>query len=386
MQFRISKERQRRGITCSTRKLSVALVLVVALYLVLLWSIVGVPSSLEAVTPLGISLGARSHDFPVIQGSNTNDQGVITIAIASTITACGSDRFAEGAAILKYSIDLTSIHGPKGGKYDYKMYILHHPEALECSLPLKDLGFQLVERPTPVNVSDIRGDILRERIVRNGCCGERELIKLEAYRLTQHPMVIHLDLDVLVMKPMDPAIDLMLHPERAATMNLSSFVMWPENPIPDHISLMFTKDYNVVSPRRKDKPFQGGFFMIKPSLETYRDFVNIVREGDYLDTRRAKGWGGKVGPFHGGMTIQGLLPWYYEYLHPGQVVELNRCVYNNMADNPTTELSVNDVAQGYCRTNQKVSAVVAGICVGLNHRPPQPFDLLVITFLAMRGL
>lgn len=306
-------------------------------------------------------MGSMRINKKATRNRESDKDEVITIGIASTITACGSglpgsDGFTEGAAVLKYSIDLTSIHGPKGGKYDYKMYILHHPDALECSLPLVDLGFELVQRPTPVNVSDIRGEVLRERIVRNGCCGEKELIKLEAYRLVEHPIVIHLDLDVLVMKPMDPAIDLMLYPERAATMNLSSFVMWPENPIPDEISLMFTKDYNVVAPRRRDKPFQGGFFMIKPSLKTYEEFVNIVRGGDYIDTPRAKGWGGKVGPFHGGMTIQGLLPWYFEYLHPGQAVELNRCVYNNMADNPSTEPSVNDVAQGLCRTNQEVRA------------------------------
>lgn len=54
------------------------------------------------------------------------------------------------------------------------------------------------------------------------------------------------------------------------------------------------------------------------------------------------------------MTIQGLLPWYYEYLHPNQAVELNRCVYNNMADNPTTDEAIQDVAQGRCRTNQEV--------------------------------
>ena len=58
------------------------------------------------------------------------------------------------------------------------------------------------------------------------------------------------------------------------------------------------------------------------------------------------------------MTIQGLLPYYYEHLHPGRAVELNRCVYNNMADNPTTEEAIHDVAQGSCRTNEKVRTFV----------------------------
>lgn len=353
------------GVTCSMRKLMTALAVILALYFALLLSTLG--SSIPIDTPVrpridigtsrtGVNKAASSSARDTSSG--LKDENIITIGIASTITACGTDRFTEGAAVLKYSIDLTSINGSKGGKYNYKMYILHHPDALECALPLKDLGFELLERPTPVNVSAIQGDVLRERIVRNGCCGEKELIKLEAFRLVQHPIVIHLDLDVLVMKPMDPAIDLMLYPDRASTININSFVMWPKQPIPNQISLMYTKDYNVVAPRRRDKPFQGGFFMIKPSLDTYTEFVNIVREGDYIDLPRAKGWGGKVGPFHGGMTIQGLLPWYYEYLHPGQAVELNRCAYNNMADNPTMEISVNDTAQGRCRTNEEVLQIV----------------------------
>lgn len=355
---KIREERRRRPprwiiLSCTTRKLSILLSIILSLYVVLLWSAIGANTNHHHVRGPLFGAGVSGH------GVNTmmEDGAVITIGIASTITACGSDKFTEGAAVLKYSIDLTSIHGPKGGKYDYKMYILHHPDALECSLPLVDLGFELLERPTPINVSDIKGDVLRERIVNNGCCGEKELIKLEAFRLTQHPVVIHLDLDVLVMQPMDPAIDLMLHPKQQASQNkeqLESFLMWPDKPIPEEISLMFTKDYNVVAPRRPDKPFQGGFFMIKPSLDTYNEFIRIVREGDYRDDRKGRGWGGKVGPFHGGMTIQGLLPWYYEYLHPNQAVELNRCVYNNMADNPTTDEAIQDVAQGRCRTNQEV--------------------------------
>ncbi len=324
-------------------------------YLALIWFTIGVTNDAGALPRNGNDYRVGSNHSQHWKSVITSNS-VITIGIVSTITGCGSDPFTEGAAVLKYSIDLTSIHGPKGGKYNYKMYIMYHPDAVECALPLMDLGFELVERQTPVNVSDIQGDILRERIVRNGCCGERELIKLEAFRLIQHPLIIHLDLDVLVLRPMDPAIDLMLQPSLAVQEKpmVESFLMWPEKAIPEDISLMFTKDYNIVGPRRMDKPFQGGFFMIKPNLDTYNEFIQIVREGDYRDQRGNSGWGGVVGPFYGGMTIQGLLPWYYEHLHPGRAVELNRCLYNNMADNPTTEPAIHDVPQGLCRTNQEV--------------------------------
>ena len=56
------------------------------------------------------------------------------------------------------------------------------------------------------------------------------------------------------------------------------------------------------------------------------------------------------------MTIQGLIPYYYEYLHneTGGGVELNRCIYNQMADNPTTQRTVKDIPQGNCRTGEEV--------------------------------
>jgi hypothetical protein len=365
-----SRRKRRTLFKCSVRKAGFVLVALLLLYFQFLWSSINKNieyhqgnnnnnnSNKDKTIPRQFSQQRTQPQSQTKKKKPTKTaEDVVTIGIASTVTMCGTDPFYEGAAVLKYSIEMTSIHGTKGGKYDYKFYVMYHPDAKECVLPLKDLGFTLLERPTPVNVSDIEGDVLRERIVKNGCCGEKELIKLEAYRLTQHPVVVHLDLDVLVLKPMDDVIDLMRNPSSYianGNNNSNSPIMWPEKSIPDNISLIFTKDYNVVAPRRPDKPFQGGFFMVKPSKEIYQEIVEIVRKGDYTDKNNKKGWGGKVGPFHGGMTIQGLLPWYYEYLHPGMAVELNRCVYNNMADNPTTELTVNDIPQGRCRTNEEV--------------------------------
>jgi hypothetical protein len=154
---------------------------------------------------------------------------------------------------------------------------------------------------------------------------------------------------------MDDVIDFMLDPTKYRDSNTHKLkqqhhnlpIMWPDKEIPDDVQLLFTKDYNVVAPKRRDKPFQGGFFIIKPSIEVYNEFVDIVREGDY---HIKGGWGKKVGPFYGGMTIQGLLPWYYEYLHPGRAVELNRCAYNNMSDKPKLE---RDNGTERCRTNEE---------------------------------
>lgn len=50
------------------------------------------------------------------------------------------------------------------------------------------------------------------------------------------------------------------------------------------------------------------------------------------------------------MTIQGLFPWYYQYLQPGKSLELNRCIYNNMNDIPYLE---RNNGKKICRTNEK---------------------------------
>lgn len=49
------------------------------------------------------------------------------------------------------------------------------------------------------------------------------------------------------------------------------------------------------------------------------------------------------------MTFQGIIPYFYDHLHPGTGVELNHCVYNNMADNPRDKPTRNDIVSGHCR-------------------------------------
>jgi len=269
------------------------------------------------------------------------------IAYAVSVTGCGSDPITEGAAVLKHSIHRASIQNAGNddsvGRYDYKMYAIYHPNARSCAMPLEKLGYTLLERETPVAVKDIKGDFLRKKIVNNGCCGEKELIKLEAYTLTDHPIVVHLDLDTLVLKPMDALFDLMLGTRLDAS---GMDIMWPDEPLPKQIDAYFTRDYNMVGPGTKYKPVQGGLLVLRPSMESYKEFVDIVREGDF---RQGKGWGGKVGPFYGSMTFQGIIPYFYDVLHPGRTVELNRCIYNQMCDNPRTKPTVNDVVNGDCR-------------------------------------
>ena len=107
----------------------------------------------------------------------------------------------------------------------------------------------------------------------------------------------------------------------------------------------------MVNPGRKHKPVQGGFLVLRPDQSVYNEYVEILKEGDY---RENYGWGGsRVGPFYGGLTVQGILPYYYDILHKDQSVDLNRCVYDQMCDNPRDQKTVDDVAQGKCRTGEE---------------------------------
>jgi hypothetical protein len=169
----------------------------------------------------------------------------VTIGFAVTVTGCGSDPITEGAAVLKHAIHLASVHGNLGGRYDYKMYAIYHPDGASCAAPLKDLGYEMVRRETPVAVKDIQGDFLRENIEKNGCCGEKELVKLEAYTLIEHPVVVHLDLDVLILKPMDALFDWMLVDPEDLKSVYDTFdvpIMWPEMEKPQKVNAFFTRD------------------------------------------------------------------------------------------------------------------------------------------------
>jgi len=256
-----------------------------------------------------------------------------TIAYAVTITNCGSPleadfQIAEGAAVLQYSVHRSSVHGNLGGRYDYKMYAIYHPEAKDCVGSLAELGYTLIERDSPVQVEEIKGKFLRERLPKSGCCGEKELIKFEAFTLTDHPAIVLLDLDVIIMKPLDDLFDWMLHGKRAPDHHL----MWPNKPVTvTDIRLFYVTDYQMGVPDHEIKPVQGGFTIFRPDPRVLEEIKATVREGQYFD---GSGWYNKTGMYWGSTTFQGLIPYYFFIKDPGHAVELHWCIHDNMASSP----------------------------------------------------
>ncbi len=231
-----------------------------------------------------------------------------------------------------------------------------HPTAESCSSIFRSLGYTVQIRDTPFNVTDIKLQFLRENVVKSGCCGEKEYLKLYAYTLLEYPIVVHLDLDSLVLKPMDDLFLAMLGTDyhsstgsgsgdvkfsTEVTFARSRIPVMFDNPLPaKSIDAYFTRDYNMIYPGHKHVGVQGGFLVVKPSMDAFHEYVDIVLEGKFV---KGAGWDGTYGGYFGAQQIQGICSYFYDARHPGTGVELNRCYYNNMADEPR------QTSSGKCR-------------------------------------
>jgi hypothetical protein len=271
-------------------------------------------SSFASFADEWLSSNPIHHNGATVQKTNaitipkeSKGKNATTVAFVVVVTGC-SDDFAvfDGAAVLAYSIHQNSIHGPNGGRYDYDSYVFHHSNASECALPLQKLGYIVGERDTPVAIADIRNEAFQSHIQTSGCCGERELIKFEAFTLTQYPVVVLLDVDTLVLQPLDRLFDFVLNathvPDPDDLMYVGKPAMLGMNTnvtIPEKIDLLYTSDYPMVEPTRLVKPTQGGFAVLRPNMKVYYDIIEIVKEGDYHFD--GGGWGGRTGIFWGGM-------------------------------------------------------------------------------------
>jgi hypothetical protein len=52
--------------------------------------------------------------------------------------------------------------------------------------------------------------------------------------------------------------------------------------------------------------------------------------------------------------VSGIFPYYYDALHPGETVDLNRCIHNQMADSPRTVNQKDPSKLGKCKTSEEV--------------------------------
>jgi len=296
------------------------------------------------------------------------------IAYAITVTKDGP--FVDGALVLGYAAQ--KYHSAAKGfpsAYDVELVAFAAPSVVTTIPILEKFGWKVVRRPLPVSLEEIQNQDYAQKMRDSGCCGADEFLKLWAYTLTEYHRVVHLDMDSIVLKNLDELFSI-------------------------DKELLYTGDYNMKG-RCKYAPVQGGFLVIKPSMQTFEEFRAIIRKGNHGPA----GWeGSHIGNFWGGQTIQGILPYCtcsyicfsltllsltflvslyplvslslrsptpdldYNILKPGAALELNRCVYNCMVDNPyQANTKICQDGQPTCQdcrlqTPEKVSSAHFTIC------------------------
>lgn len=164
------------------------------------------------------------------------------IAYAVSITGCNPrEKFVllDDAAVLHQSIRLASNQS----RYGYHMMAFVHHDASECAPYLSKLGYEVQVKETPFNESAISNPELAEA-QGNSCCGAKEYLKLYSYLQHDYPVVVHLDLDTIVLKPMDTIFNLMLDDSFDRSL-VESMWLAPEQ-MPSQVDFIFTRDYNMV--------------------------------------------------------------------------------------------------------------------------------------------
>ena len=260
---------------------------------------------------------------------STKAKSKATIAYMISLTHCkpikdnhDEQYLYDGAAVLKHSIHRNSYQNYEESKslYDYKMFAIVHPSAKECAEPLLELGYELWIKDVPIEVNKIKKEFLRTKVVTNGCCGEKEYNKLWAYTVDpeKYPVAVHLDVDTLVVQSMDDLYDTMLDGDDSPSRKHVPVMYGAELPSSKDISAFFTRDYNMVQPGKKHVGVQGGFIVLRPDKDKFEEYRQIILEGKFFP---GSGWGGLgYGGFYGGMTFQGLVPYFYDEIHKGEQI------------------------------------------------------------------
>ncbi|KAL3757827.1 hypothetical protein ACHAWU_006135 [Discostella pseudostelligera] len=286
---------------------------------------------------------------------------VAVIAHAISLIKCSKGSsvtgFLDAAAILRHSIHKNSIHHNSfpstqinnsttaiasatttttTSRYSYQMYAIVHTSCAEHSTVLSQLGYTILIKDHPVKKEDIKGEWLRNHIESENCCGSAEFIKLYAYQLTNHPIVVHWDMDVAVLHPLDDLYDVMIYPSShpihlAARERIER--QHPEEVWPERIDAFFTRDVTSAKPWEKVLAVQGGFLVARPDIAVFDAYIEFIKEGNYIGGRGdGTGWAGLgYGGFQGAMAYQGVVAYYYDQLRPNSAVELNVCRWNQVA-------------------------------------------------------
>jgi hypothetical protein len=284
------------------------------------------------------------HDIRTAESSKREqtkeswEKPIATVAHVVSLIQCSESviGFLDAAAIFRHSIHKQSFWAGGGvSKYDYQMYAIIHETCRNHGNLLQRLGYTVLIKPSPIQLDEIQGLWYKQHVEGENCCGSAEFIKLYAYTLTNHPIVVHWDMDVAVLAPMDDLFDAMIYPKDsiegiAARGRLER--QHPNEVLPDSIDAFFTRDITSAQPWEQHQGVQGGFLVVRPSLEVLQQYLNFIRLGNYTPGRgEGSGWNGLgYGGFQGAMAYQGAVAFYYDHFRPNTAVELAVCRWNQV--------------------------------------------------------
>ena len=185
------------------------------------------------------------------------------------------------------------LQGTSGETYDRVKLLQSENYVVEI------LGHPITDDDFAINNQYIKDNIQND-------VGIRDSTKLQAWTMTSHPIVVLMDYDSVLQKPLDQDIDFLLADDGLKGFYISS--------PPDEVTGKAGVD--------------TGFMMIKPSMEEFERIRKM-----YINTpfNPATGWNGfGYHQYKGDMGLSGFLNWYFH--NDAGYVELDRCLYAHTAD------------------------------------------------------
>ncbi len=213
-----------------------------------------------------------------------------------------------------------------------------HPSCQVHAALLQQLGYETQIRAPPITKEDLPLGYYRDHVQFENCCGSDEFIKLYAYTLTDYPIVVHWDMDVLVLQPLDHLFDAMLFPKesmRGQQARRELQLQHPHLPLPDVIDAFFTRDITSAQPWEIHQGVQGGFLVARSNLHDFDLYLQFIKQANFTEGRRGQvgsGWGGLgYSGWQGAMAYQGVVAYFYDQIkQPRSAVELNACRWNQV--------------------------------------------------------
>ena len=174
-----------------------------------------------------------------------------TIAYAIAVTECSHNdaHVMYGASVLAESIKNLSIRRNANASYDYSLYAFVHDDARECNAPLYSLGYHVLNGKSPLHEVD------------------KEYIKTYALSLSNHRIVVTLEVDTLLLQPLDELFDFIL--EGKVGSDLAHGGRNYTGIHPDQIQFVSTKT--------ADRLVDHSFFIARTSSDAYPNALERMK-------------------------------------------------------------------------------------------------------------